>query len=367
MMEALKVAVVLPDEGGVGHYRLQWPAEAVAEKTGWDIIMYGPRDLKIAEEPKSFLAKGPDDELINLKDLDLFVMSRPPAPKHVRFLSHLQRLGVAVVVDLDDDLSQIHPKSSAWKSWNGKRTHWKNAEAACQIADVVTCSTKAIERRFAKHGRYAILNNRIPDHLVKPEVSDEEGPFTLLWSGHARGHEGDLEMIGDALKRLGDVKVRVVGPADHVAQRLGISEDQVSGVGWTKFTDWHDRLNEEVAHADVGIVPLGLTRFNQAKSWLKGIEFLNAGLPVVASPTAEYVRLAKMVPHQVAIAKTPDQWFDLLGTLKARREQMTAGAAREAAQSEFEAARGSLVLSEGVDGWINAWERAVNRRRGLKR
>lgn len=357
--EALKVAVALDGAAGVSSLRLKWPAEAVARKTGWDVKVYDA-GLKIAEEAGRYWIKG-----IDLEGLDLFVMQRPPSLKHARLIHHLQRIGVAVVMDLDDDLSQIPKSSASWKSWNGTRTNWRHALAAAEQADLVTCSTRAIERRFAKHGRCAILQNRLPDRLTLPRRESEDGPFTVLWSGYSRGHEGDLEEMGKALQRIPDVRVRVVGPPDLVAGRLGVRHDQVTATGWTKFDNWHEVLADEAAQADVGIVPLGLTRFNQAKSWLKGMEFLNAGLPVVASPTAEYVRLKRAAPNEVAIAKTPDEWYRMLNALKDRTGPGSRREVREDVQREFEATRGLLVLSEGVDGWIDAWSRAVNRRRGL--
>lgn len=361
-MDQLKVAVAMGDASGVAAYRLRWPSEAVAEKTGWDVRAYRPEEISVAEQPGKYLVKG-----LDLEGLDLFVMSRPPSPKHLRIIAQLQRIGVSVVVDMDDDLTRVHPDSSSWVNWNGKRTHWRNAVAACESADLVTCSTKAIERRFARHGRYAILNNRMPDALTLPEVQPEDGPFTVLWSGSARGHAGDLEATGAALRQIDDVRVRVVGPEDHVAERLGLREDQVTGTGWVPFDKWHQVVVEESQKADVGIVPLGLTRFNQAKSWLKGMEFLNVGLPVIASPTAEYVRLAKETPAGVRIAKTPAEWEAAVKDAQARSALDTRQTVRKEVQDLFEASRRHLVMSEGVDGWIDAWTRAATRRKRLKR
>src|SRR5699024_282443 len=90
-MTRLKVAVALGDTTGVSHYRLKWPAQAVAEETGWDVRTYRHDQIAVAETPGRYLVKG-----LDLEGLDLFVMSRPPALKHVRMLSHLQRLGVGV-------------------------------------------------------------------------------------------------------------------------------------------------------------------------------------------------------------------------------------------------------------------------------
>ena len=52
-------------------------------------------------------------------------------------------------------------------------------------------------------------------------------------------------------------------------------------------------FHAQVAQLDTGIVPLQRSRFNEAKSNLKGLEYAALGVPFVASPTAEYERLAE--------------------------------------------------------------------------
>jgi len=58
----------------------------------------------------------------------------------------------------------------------------------------------------------------------------------------------------------------------------------------------------------IGLVPLVPSPFNEAKSYLKGLEYAAAGIPFIATPTAEYRRL-----HEAGVgrlASTPDEWRD---------------------------------------------------------
>jgi hypothetical protein len=45
----------------------------------------------------------------------------------------------------------------------------------------------------------------------------------------------------------------------------------------------------------VGLVPLTRGPFNEAKSYLKGLEYAAAGIPFIATPTEEY-QVAVRVP-----------------------------------------------------------------------
>jgi hypothetical protein len=58
----------------------------------------------------------------------------------------------------------------------------------------------------------------------------------------------------------------------------------------------------------IGLVPLNLCDFSEAKSYLKGLEYAASGIPFIASPTHEYRLLASEGIGR--IASTPDEWRD---------------------------------------------------------
>jgi glycosyltransferase involved in cell wall biosynthesis len=58
---------------------------------------------------------------------------------------------------------------------------------------------------------------------------------------------------------------------------------------------------------DIGLAPLSDKPFNYAKSWIKAIEYAAAGVPFVASPRPEYVRLKKEFGIG-RIAYSADDW-----------------------------------------------------------
>lgn len=73
---------------------------------------------------------------------------------------------------------------------------------------------------------------------------------------------------------------------------------------------------------DIGLVPLSFIDFNEAKSFLKGIEYAASGIPFVAAGTGEYRLLAQSGVGRVA--STPDEWVthmtDLLDYATRKRE-----------------------------------------------
>jgi len=73
---------------------------------------------------------------------------------------------------------------------------------------------------------------------------------------------------------------------------------------------------------DVGIVPLRVTPFNQAKSYIKGLEYAAAGVPFVAQKIDAYDDLYSQGIGR--IAKRPYEWVKQLKALtdyKLREEE----------------------------------------------
>jgi glycosyltransferase involved in cell wall biosynthesis len=364
----MKVAVICAADTGVEYYRQKWPARAVADITGWDVRIYGPREVEIADHGRSFFVRG-----LDMESLDLVVLSRTGQEKQVRFIREMQRIGVAVIIDVDDDLSALHPQSSSYRLWNGgfggrNRVHHRTLKDACDTADLVTVTTRALERKYGHHGRVERLRNYLP-YQADPIPAKDGDLFTILWSGAVTSHRGDLEVMGDAIRQMVDggtrAHLRIVGSKKDVAKILRIPELAVSDTGYIPVEKWHEVLAEEAAAADVGIVPLALTPFNQAKSWLKGMEYLGASLPVIASPTEPYRSLA-VDSSYVTLADDPAAWLDALEVSALRKEVQGRPSLHRGVADEFDASRGAYVLPEGVSGWVDAWQRAVDRRKNLK-
>jgi len=72
---------------------------------------------------------------------------------------------------------------------------------------------------------------------------------------------------------------------------------------------------------DIGLAPLRDTPFNHAKSWIKMIEYAAAGVPMIASPAPEYVRLNR--EYGIGrIAHSLDEWAEHITELSDPRVRL---------------------------------------------
>jgi glycosyltransferase involved in cell wall biosynthesis len=261
--------------------------------------------------------------------------------------------GVAVVVDMDDDLSTIHPKNPAYAKYDpasGGNHSWRNAEYACAHATMVTTSTPALQRVYAPHGRGAVLRNCVPArYLDIPRVDSD----VIGWAGTVQTHPDDLKEVGTAVRRLVSQghPFRIVGPPYGITKELDL-DVMPEATGSVDFDDWP----HAIAGLGIGIAPLQDSVFNRAKSELKILEYSAAGVPWIASPRAEYAAFHQRTGAGL-LASKPQHWFTRL------RELATNGRLRAEMSEACRAAAATQTVEQSAWRWLEVWEQAYRMER----
>jgi glycosyltransferase involved in cell wall biosynthesis len=348
----VRIYVYPADDAGCGHFRLIWPARALAE-WGHDVKLVMPNErYNIHAEVR------PDGRLNNVffpEDADVIVMQRVSHRLLAEAIPLIRAKGTAVVIDMDDDLSSIHPHNTAWLNFHPRggapgsvtsEHNWHNAQLACERASLVTVSSDALVRRYAAHGRYAILRNCIPASYLDVEHTDGA---VFGWGGSLASHPDDLTQMGHAprtLQREGHV-FKIIGDPGGIRENLNL-DDEPETSGIVDITEWPKALSS----LGVGVAPLADTVFNAAKSWLKPLEYAALGVPVVMSPRTEYLRFQRELGVGI-VAKKPIDWLRKIRTLlessDARLQHSEAG--------RLAAAAWTYERRAGL--WLNAWQRAA--------
>lgn len=341
----MKVHVFPADTGGCGYFRLIWPAQLLAA-AGHDVEIRPPenRGLKLRIGPGDRV-----DDVLDVDGVDVIVFQRLTHQWMAEAVPLLRAKGIAVVVDVDDDLTTVHPRNPAYRSMHprtGGRHSWQHLAAACREATLVTVSTPALLERYARHGRGHVIYNHLPDSYYGTAHEDRD---TIGWPAALASHPDDPAVLGGAVSRLVSegADFRVVGDPTGVGAAFGLFYDPQGRTG-VDVAGWPAAVAGDVG---VGIAPLADTVFNAAKSWLKPLEMSALGIPWVASPRAEYVRLHRRGAG--VLADTPRRWHREL-----RRLVDSAALRFERAEAGREVAEG-LRLSQNAWRWMEAWERAL--------
>jgi glycosyltransferase involved in cell wall biosynthesis len=350
MRTDLQVLCLAGDEdGGCGFYRIREPAR-VTRPYGLDVTV----DTSVPIE-----ATMPEDGKIDIKALlvepDVIVFQRPLLNSFVELIKFAQNRGIACVVEIDDDLMATHKDNIAYHAMNPKTSHisnWDNLKQACELADLVTTSTPNLARRYAAHGRFRVLRNRVPAENLDLEVYHNTLRPRLGWSGTVQTHPEDLDVAGPhiaaAINNFAkDKDFYVVGDGKYVKEKLMLRNSEVQATGWVPRADYILTMSE---HFDIGVVPLKIDHFNNSKSWLKMLEMASVGIPSVGSPTEENTALAEILGNK--IARKPKDWQRHLKALLSSPDayQERSDAVREAARP--------LTYENHAEEWIEAWNAA---------
>lgn len=347
----MRVEVHAADAGGCGYYRLIWPAYAVESAGLAEVEVRIPGTDAPPFLPGLF--SEPAHEYVGLGRRewpDVLVLQRPLRYPLQEMIPHLQAQGVAVVVELDDDFEQVSRRNYVWSPKLDAAA--KILHECCDRADLVTVSTPALAERYGQVTPAVVIPNYVPAFYLGVERQDrDDDEVRVGWTGSVGVHPDDLQVVGNgvatALRGRDDTRVAVVGPDTRVAKGLGVGRVH-HATGWLPL----DRYPHEVARLDVGLAPLEHSAFNEAKSWLKPLEYAALGVPCVATPTREYRALFDQYPGAIhALADHPAQWRDAVRELLDPEIRSATGALARAAVA-------SMTIENHRDDWAAAWTAA---------
>jgi glycosyltransferase involved in cell wall biosynthesis len=352
----MRVIAYPSDETGCGTYRVVLPV-AAARLAGCD--------AHLGSEGKPGQGLPIQRKIINGRmcarplpiDADVIVLQRPVSQILSEMIPVIQAAGVAVVVEIDDDMARMDSRHPMYGQLNPTRSpehNWRWLHVACRLADLVTVTTPALAARYGAHGRVVVLPNRVPARLL--DIERHSDGRTVGWAGWTVTHPADLRVthggVTAALDSTGGRFLKV-GPADDAWKDLNLHAMPETTGPLFDIDDYYRALGR----LDVGIVPLQDTQFNRAKSFLKGLEYQACGTPWVASPVDDYLALAAYGAGTLAKDRSRD-WQRAI-------ERLLTDETFRAEESERgrEIVREHLTLEANGHLWAEAWEAAtVNRR-----
>lgn len=344
----MRVTYTTADPGPVGQYRVSGPAEALAAQGKIELVQVP--ELRV---------NGSGGNVTGVKDppdTDVLILQRPTNKFMVQAIPFYQERGIAVVVELDDDLERIPAGHAQHRFYSPKRSpveNWDHLKRACRIADFVTVSSEALQR-YAPHGRVVVLRNCVP--AVNFEIQAEHERGMIGWGGFVRNHPTDLQVTRGAVAAVVNAthaKFRVVGDGFLVREHLCLRK-RPNATGKLSL----DEYLREVAKFDIGIAPLEDNQFSRAKTWLKGLEYASLGVFPVASDLYEYRQLQKVLGEDLLPLCRPitREWVHgIVGHMQRSDEE----------RAELRARASELTIESNCGAWLEAWQQALEHRQAL--
>lgn len=316
--------------GGTKQYRCRTPGEALRRR-GWDVAY-------VEDDSADFA-------------VDVVVLQRVIFPELPAIVAGLQQRGVTVVYDIDDWYDAI-------PDYNPARQNVEPLLDVCHavmgMADLVTCSTPELAEGYSRFGRTAVLPNYLDADLWtgNDAYRTKREHVHVGWMGAFNWRGGDLELlkpwVADFLDDHPEVRFVAVG-CGELLDYLGVP-GLVSPKLYPEADNWvrpYEHLPAMLAWLDVGLVPLTYNRFNQAKSWCKGLEYGAMGVPAVASASREYRTFIR--PGINGELVRHNNWREQVEKVLDDLDSYRAGARKVAAE---------YFIDDHVGRWVDAYEHA---------
>lgn len=358
---SLKFRVFPCDLEGVGCYRIIYPYGLIDRLTTHDVTIGS--DGQLVQENGRILLSIPEAVLggehgaaaEEFLDADIYVIQRPLEKIYAPLVAWLKQHGKGVVVDLDDYVHGVSSKHKTARDIARSDRHSFEVPSRCfPYTDLLTVSTSELADLYGDLvPRCLVLPNRLLRadwDQIEPAFSLERGKIRVGWQGWLAYRGDDLRvlkrMMRKWLRKHPDVVFVNVGKPDALTY-MDIPRDQRLHVQGAKFPG-HAPL---VAEIDIGLVPLALTTFNDAKSALKGMEYGACGIPVIASPAREY---RTWVDEGVNgyLAREPAEWMDALDAM------LEDGRWRRMGKANLAKARANWVEDHWAD-WLRPYAKTA--------
>ena len=247
-------------------------------------------------------------QLRGARRADAVILQRKLLP--IWQLALLRRYARRLIYDVDDAVFQRDSYSGKGpESTSRTARFW----ATVYAADAVITGNAYLRRRtlaYVEPGRVHVIPTCLqPESYPAARHHRRGGDVRLVWIGQPRtlaSLDRARAHLAAAARRLPGLKLRLIcdrsadlGPLEVVPRR------------WSSTTE-----GAELADADIGINWLPDDAWSRGKCGLRVLQYMAAGLPVVANPVGMNCRMV-VDGRNGLLASTPRQWADAIARLAA--------------------------------------------------
>lgn len=333
--------------GGCGYYRMQLPMKHLQQ-----MGMHAAFGLPVFTEEHGFgVMKGSQAGEFGWQVVILKLLMHR---QHPEMIQKARAKGQVVVVDVDDAHNRLEEDNMAFKTTDPALNPDFNRDYYDEVimgADYVTVSTEWLFDDIAKRrGNVLRIQNGVDTVRYGPRIDTAGDKPRLGWVGGLPWRVKDpallKEWLPDYVKRTG-VKIHHsghIGNHFHTTFQNIIGLEEVSTLPLLPVMQYPSLL----APIDIGLIPLVDNDFNKAKSFLRGIEFAAAGIPFIASPSPEYLRLNATGIGR--IARNAKEWVEHVEELRDPEIRRAEG------QRNYELVRKRHDMNNRAEQWRTLYE-----------
>jgi glycosyltransferase involved in cell wall biosynthesis len=221
-------------------------------------------------------------------------------------------------------------------------TRWLRFRAVLASADLVIAGNQYLAeqaRPFISGDRIEVVPTCVNPDIYEPAEHRERDSTRIVWIGSSstltslERAKPILEGIGQAIP---SAELRVICDRFPRFEHLKVEE-----CAWSS-----SRERDELRSSDMGLSWMPDDRWSHGKCGLKVLQYMAAGLPVVANPVGVHREIIE--PSHGFLPANPAEWLESVGKLSRSRSlrQEMGQAGRQVLRDRFSVARWGPVLRE---------------------
>jgi glycosyltransferase involved in cell wall biosynthesis len=237
------------------------------------------------------LARGFDATILQRKSLD---------PADARLL---RRSSPRLLYDIDD-ATMLPQRANEWP-W-ARWVRMRRFRATADAADHIVAGNTYLAEFFRKRGRPVTILPSVLDtrrYRTRNHMNPIAGKVVLSWVGT----RSTIDYLRAAMPTLHDAALRV--PGGLTLRTIADATVESTSAVTVEHAPWSIQAEvDALATADIGLAPTPDGPWTRGKCGFKIVQYMAAGLPVVASPVGLN---AELVDHEQNgfHADTSDQWI----------------------------------------------------------
>ena len=220
-----------------------------------------------------------------------------------------------IIYEFDDAFGHMDKDHIAYPYYISMR---EEIEDYVRNSDLVTVSTEMLKSYYKKLNKnIVVIPNFIDAEIWRmvAKTKKRDDKIRLLFSGTI-GHEPDLKIIEDVLVKIlneFNETVELLLWGNHNPRLEKLNNVKVLSEFKSDYSEYAEMLKN--IDVDIALVPLEDTKFNQAKSHIKWLEYSACVIPGVYSNVGEYRISIKDGKNGIIVNNNHAEWYQAIKKL----------------------------------------------------
>ena len=236
---------------------------------------------------------------------DVLIVHREISIYTAELLREARRLGIPIVYDIDDLLTEL----PEWSQSKISKVDKTLMEYTMSTANCVTCTSKCLQQELNKFSNHVkiipnvIINNNTNIEHIQKQNSNE--CTLVIASSDTVIIDFIIEPVKMLCKSIPNLKIITIGLISYAFRNIPAHSEQYPQCSPEEFSHILNRINN-----GIGLIPLDNSVFSSCKSPIKYFHYTSCGIVTIASAVKPYTEHIEHGVNGILSDNTTECWVN---------------------------------------------------------